>query len=175
VLEGWHEFYVLLGTAAAALVALLFVAASVGAGFLSADNTGPTRTFMSPIVFHYTFILLVSLVALMPLQSDAALGSLIGAVAMVGLGYSIFISVRVMGETLADRADWVGYGAGPFVAYAAMVAGAGCLPVHAATGAIVLAGALTLLLLVNIRNAWDLLLAMVRSHAKRTRDEPPDR
>jgi hypothetical protein len=32
MLDGWHEFYTLLGTAAAALVALLFVAASIGAG-----------------------------------------------------------------------------------------------------------------------------------------------
>jgi hypothetical protein len=36
VLKDWHEFYLLTGTAAAALVALLFVAASFGAGFLCA-------------------------------------------------------------------------------------------------------------------------------------------
>jgi hypothetical protein len=34
-LERWHEFYLLLGTAGATLVALLFVAISVGAGFLT--------------------------------------------------------------------------------------------------------------------------------------------
>ena len=37
-LEHWHEFYVLLGTAAATLVALQFVAASVGAGYLSFEK-----------------------------------------------------------------------------------------------------------------------------------------
>ena len=31
MLAPWHEFYALLGTAAAALVALLFVAVSIGA------------------------------------------------------------------------------------------------------------------------------------------------
>ena len=31
----WHEFYILVGTAGATLVALLFVAVSLGAGFLS--------------------------------------------------------------------------------------------------------------------------------------------
>jgi hypothetical protein len=36
-LEHWREFYLLVGTAAAALVALLFVAASIGAGYLSAS------------------------------------------------------------------------------------------------------------------------------------------
>ena len=39
MLEGWHDFYILLGTAAAALVVLLFVAASIGAGYLSAEPT----------------------------------------------------------------------------------------------------------------------------------------
>jgi hypothetical protein len=44
----WHEFYVLLGTAAATLLALLFVAVSLGAGFLSARHAEPTRVFFSP-------------------------------------------------------------------------------------------------------------------------------
>ena len=39
-LEHWHEFYVLLGTGAAALVALQFVAASLGAGYLVVRDGG---------------------------------------------------------------------------------------------------------------------------------------
>ena len=41
MLDGWHEFYILLGTAAAALVALLFVAVSIGAGFFSRESRAP--------------------------------------------------------------------------------------------------------------------------------------
>ena len=59
LLEHWHEFYLLVGTAAAALVALLFVAASIGAGMLASHPTGPTRTYMSPIAFHFTSALFV--------------------------------------------------------------------------------------------------------------------
>ena len=76
MLDGWREFYGLLGTAAAALVALLFVAASIGAGYLSAERSGPTRTFTSPIIFHYTYVLFLSLVALIPANSDTALAGL---------------------------------------------------------------------------------------------------
>jgi hypothetical protein len=39
MLDGWHAFYILLGTAA---VALLFVAVSIGAGFLSRESASPT-------------------------------------------------------------------------------------------------------------------------------------
>ena len=42
MLEGWHEFYVLLGTAAAAFIALLFVAASVGANVFTPESSGAT-------------------------------------------------------------------------------------------------------------------------------------
>jgi hypothetical protein len=62
----WHDFYMLLGTASAALVALLFVAASIGASFFTPERSIATRTFMSPVVFHFSTILMLSLVALVP-------------------------------------------------------------------------------------------------------------
>jgi hypothetical protein len=66
MLDGWHEFYILLGPAAAALVALLFVAVSIGAGFLSRESASATRIFMSPVIFHYASVLFLSLIALIP-------------------------------------------------------------------------------------------------------------
>jgi len=54
----------LLGTASAALVALLFVAVSIGASLITPDRSTATRTFMSPAVFHFSTLLLLSLVAL---------------------------------------------------------------------------------------------------------------
>jgi hypothetical protein len=48
MLEHWHDFYLLVGTAASALLALLFVAVSIGAGVLSRDRSGPrSRSFPS--------------------------------------------------------------------------------------------------------------------------------
>jgi hypothetical protein len=64
--HGWHDFYMLLGTASAALVALLFVAVSIGASFSTPERSTATRTFMSPVVFHFSTLLLLSLVALVP-------------------------------------------------------------------------------------------------------------
>jgi hypothetical protein len=77
MLDGWHEFYNLLGTAAAALVALLFVAASIGAGYISAERGSPTRTFTTPVVFHYTFVLFLSLVSLIPSNTDTSFAVII--------------------------------------------------------------------------------------------------
>ncbi len=96
MLDGWHEFYVLLGTAAAALVALLFVAVSIGAGFLSRESAGATRTFMSPVIFHYASVLFLSLIALIPTHTAISLASAIGVVAAAGLLYSVTILIRVI-------------------------------------------------------------------------------
>ena len=39
----WHEFYLLLGTVAGALVALLFVAVSVAVGYVTDERSVATR------------------------------------------------------------------------------------------------------------------------------------
>ena len=170
MLEGWHEFYALLGTAAAALVALLFVAASIGAGYLSADRHSPTRTFTSPIIFHYTYVLFLSLVALVPVNTDTSLAAVIGITAAVASVYSAFILVRVMRSAATDLDDRLGYGASPMAAYAVALVAALCIFEHAIIGPPLLAGALVLLLLVNIRNAWDLTVFFAQ---RRANDTPP--
>jgi hypothetical protein len=53
-LKEWHDFYILLGTAAATLLGLLFVAVSLGAGYLTEEHQYGTRTFMSPVVVYFT-------------------------------------------------------------------------------------------------------------------------
>jgi hypothetical protein len=156
MLERWHEFYGLLGTAAAALVALLFVAASIGAGYLSAERGSPTRTFTSPIVVHYTYVLFLSLVALVPVNTDRSLAIIVGVSAAVGLAYSSLILMRVMRSHTIDFDDRLGYGASPPAGYAAALVAAMFIFHHSPIGPPLLAGALILLLIINIRNAWDL-------------------
>jgi MFS family permease len=164
MLHDWHDFYVLLGTASAALIALLFVAASIGTGLISSQRSTATRTYMSPIIFHYTFVLFISLMALVPDMTDAALAAIVIIVALAGIGFSIAVLIGVVRSAASDLADRFGYGASPLGAYAAALAAAGFLFAHSTVGPNVLAGALVLLLLVNIRNAWDLTITFVQRH-----------
>jgi hypothetical protein len=169
--EGWHEFYSLLGTAAAALAALLFVAASIGTGYMSIERGGPTRTFTSPVLFHYTYVLFVSLIALMPDTNDTSIAIIVGISAAAALAFSIFIFVRVWRSSVTDFDDYLGYGICPPLAYAATVAGAIAIHTHSGFGPPLLAGALIFSLLVNIRNTWDLTVFF----AQRRNDGPPSR
>lgn len=173
MLDGWHEFYILLGTAAAALVALLFVAASIGAGYLSAARGSPTHTYTSPIVFHYTYVLFLCLVSLMPIHTDWSLAATIGISAAIALGYSCFIFIRVLRGAAVDLDDRLSYGASPLVAYAAALAAAVFIFERSNVGPPLLAGALILLLLVNIRNAWDLTIFFAQRRTSESALPPP--
>jgi hypothetical protein len=173
MLDNWHEFYELLGTAAAALLSLLFVVASIGANALSAESAGATRTFMSPVAFHYANVLFLGLVALIPTQTWQSFGLVLGVAAAVSLVYSMVILVRVLRDSRADMADNLAYGAVPSVCYAAGLVASFLILKQSAAGLEVLAGAALLLLVVNIRNAWDLMLAMARRSASVNRPPPP--
>jgi hypothetical protein len=169
--NGWHEFYGLLGTAAAALLALLFVAASIGAAVLTYERAGPTRTYLSPVVFHYSNILFLSLIALIPGMTPGVFGGIIGIASAASVIYSVYILQRLFRDGIADLADRLGYGAVPVVAYASgLVVAYLELTGATAVGLDVLAGAALLLLVVNIRNAWDLMLALARRATQVQRD-----
>jgi len=170
LLDGWHEFYALLGTAAATLVALLFVAASIATGYMTVDRSSPTHTFTTPIVFHYTYVLFVSLIALMPIDTDRLLGIVFGVTAAAATAYALFIFVRVLKSEVRDLDDRLSYGLSPLVGYAATLAAAFFIYRHSSVGPPLLAGALMLLLLINIRNAWDLTVYFAQ---RRSNDAPP--
>jgi hypothetical protein len=53
----WHDFYVLVGTASATLVGLMFVAASIGAQVFTEQNREGMRAFISPTVVHFSAVL----------------------------------------------------------------------------------------------------------------------
>jgi hypothetical protein len=171
ILKDWHEFYLLTGTAAAVLVALLFVAASIGAGFLPPNHAAASRVYMSPVVFHFTSVLFLSLVALLPTHAHLPLGILIGVNGGVGAVGSAIICKRVISHINSDWTDRIAYGAAPLVAYVAFVLAAVLLSRKPELAGDALAVAVVVLLLANIRNAWDLTLAMARRHSANKDDD----
>ena len=62
--------------------------------------------------------------------------------------------------------DYVAYGLLPDLGYLALLAAAVSIYLEKDFGLNALAGALLLLAIVNIRNAWDLLLTMVQRHRR---------
>ena len=98
----------LLGTSSAALVALLFVAVSIGASFLTPQRSIATSTFMSPVVFHFATILLLSLVALVPAHTTISLAVGLAVLAIAGLSYTTVVLVGLARASVSDIADRLG-------------------------------------------------------------------
>jgi hypothetical protein len=166
-LKEWHEFYVLVGTAGATLLALLFVAVSLGAGYLTQERQAATRTFMSPVVIHFTSVFFLSAVALFPWRHGDIFAALVCATALVGASVSTYITVQVVRTDLTNYLeDYLAYGLVPGLGYLALIAAGISIYLEKDFGLDALAGALLLLAIVNIRNAWDLTLAMALQHRR---------
>jgi hypothetical protein len=164
MLTPWHEFYELLGTAAATLIALLFVAVSIATSVLTPEpeSRRNTSTYMSPVVFHYANLLFLSLIAIIPTQTWESFGLVIGAAGIGSVIYSIVVALRVHGNPMSDLADRLCYGAIPALCYAMGPVATLLLLEEKPAGLDVLAGAALLLLVINIRNAWDLMISIAR-------------
>ena len=163
MLADWHEFYGLLGTAAAALVALLFVAASIGANVLRrAESAGATRTYHEPggVPLHQHLVSQsyrahpdADLADLRADDRHRRAGSII---------YSIIIRVRVLLATgpVPTSPDRLCYGADAGALLASYVAGL-CAPrLHSQAEVpdleLMAGGGASVAPVINIRNAWDL-------------------
>jgi hypothetical protein len=166
-LKEWHDFYALVGTAGATLLALLFVAVSLGAGYLTDERSSGTRTFMSPVVVHFTSVFFLSAIALFPWHHAQFFAALIGITALTGATISSYITVQVVRTDMTNyMEDYLAYGILPGLGYLALLAAAVSIYLENEFGLDALAGALLLLAIVNIRNAWDLTLAMARRHRR---------
>jgi hypothetical protein len=165
---------VLLGTGAAALVALQFVAASLGAGYLSFETAAASRTYMTPVIVHFSSVLFGCAAGLVPWHSASAFAIALGVASAVGTLYSGILGIRIVSDSSdhVDFDDKLCHGVVPPLAYAIGFVAAIMFVTRPDHAAAALAVSMLLLLGVNIRNAWDLTLFMARKHTAAKQDHP---
>ena len=147
------------------MLGLLFVAVSLGAGYLTEEHQSAIRTFYSPVVIHFTSVFFLSAIALFPSPQVKFLVVLIGATALIGAIISTYTTIQVVRTSMTNyMQDYLAYGLLPDLAYLALLVAAVSIYLEKDFGLNALAGALLLLAIVKIRNAWDLTLTMVRGH-----------
>ena len=172
-LRDWRDFYVMGGTAAATLVGLMFVFASIGANQLARRNLGAMRAFITPTVVHFGAALLVCLVSIMPSHSDRSLGGALGVGALIGVAYCCQILLLIVRSFAAGLAweDRLFYALIPFAGYLLLLASAAFELDERPADANVLAGiAIIVLIVAGLRNAWDMTVWMTTRDAS---DPPP--
>jgi hypothetical protein len=170
--EGWHDFFLLSGTAAVTLVGLLFVALSLHVEILFRQEHRDFRELAAEAFQGYLYVLISSLAFLVPIADGRVLALIYALINIVMLGRTLvrapkfFAAHRARGGSAMRR--WRFFV--PALAYLL-----GLLAVVQTMRGAVHTGAgffapIVMMLAASTRTAWDLLeyVGQVRGGAPRT-------
>jgi hypothetical protein len=166
LLETWHEFYLLTGTAGLTLSGLLFVVVSFGARIVADHAATGVRAFVSPNAVHFTAVLVVAAVLLIPDAPRPLVGAFLCGGGLACLAYLACAKVHQRWrENGLGALDWVWFVGLPSFSYVVLLlSGIGVL-LRADPSMFGIAFSVVLLIVIGIRNAWDLVLWMAeREH-----------
>jgi len=162
----WETYFLMVGSSAAALIGLLFVVITLAGEATTtalADTKDPTpergaRTFVSPTVFHFTVIVVICAVALIPNFSPHAMAAVAAIAGVIGIVCAAIVLSRLLRGrvNVPHWTDPLYYGVFPMFVYLWIVLS--CLFVWSGseTGSYGIAIGTLGLLLLGIRDAWDL-------------------
>ena len=168
-LEGWENFYVIVGSSAGALIGLQFVVITLIAGApVGRREAQAAAAFASPSVVHFGVVLLLSALVCAPWHSLVPVGILWALLGLYGIGYSLVVVRRLRTQTLYDPVfeDWLFHALLPLTAYAALLFSAAAVHYGGRPVLFVVAGAALLLLYIGIHNAWDTVIYHVFARRK---------
>ena len=169
-LSAWLNFYVIVGTAAGALIGLTFVVISLMAGRATQRNvsSGGLGTYSTPTVVHFAAVLLSCATLSAPWPTLAPVALLLGLSGLGGAAYVTIVARRLARwEAYTPVAeDWAFHAILPLAAYTALVVAALLLPGDPTQALFVIGAALLLLVVVGIHNAWDLVTAVAIQRAE---------
>jgi hypothetical protein len=163
-LDGWENFYVIVGSSAGALIGLQFVVLTLISGRpVARGDAQAGEAFSTPSVVHFGVVLLLSAVASAPWRGIVTVAVLWGLVGLGGIVYSVVVARRMRAQTVYKPVfeDWVFHVLLPLAAYATLAGSAFAAHSHARPALFIVGGAALLLLFVGIHNAWDTVTHLV--------------
>lgn len=181
--EGWDNFYLLVGGAAGSLIGLLFIVSTLMAGREREQALKGASVYMTPIVFHLAVVVTLGGLAMAPGVAPGPVGAIAGVTCAAGLVYCAWVIVEIRKLELGEPPHWSDlwcYGVAPLVGYAGLGVAAVFVGTARPLAAQGLAAGVMILLLIAIRNAWDLVTWMApratvqsASSAAPAKDEGP--
>jgi hypothetical protein len=156
--EGWGEFYLMAGSAAAVLIGLIFVVISLMQDRSRSSVLQGSKLYMGPIVLGVSFALVLSAAALAPGVDGRTMAAIAAIIAAWGLarGLASIAGIRALRDDVHWTDLWF-YGVAPSALYLALGAVALALWMGGAGAPWGLAAVVTGLLLLAVRNEWDLI------------------
>jgi hypothetical protein len=172
-LNGWANFYVIVGSSAGALIGLQFVVMTLIAGRpTERGEAQASEAFSTPCVVHFGIVLLLSAVGSAPWDGVETLAVLWGLAGLGGIVYSVVVARRMRAQTAYRPVfeDWLFHVLLPLAAYAGL-AGSAFAARSLTRPSLFLVGATALLLLfIAIHNAWDTVTHLVFVEKRRRQE-----
>jgi len=157
-LDGWDNFYVIVGSSAGALIGLQFVVMALLADMPRTPQQAQAgQAFATPNIVHFGTVLLVSAALTAPWQRIGGAAVVCGLVGVAGAIYSTLTTWRMRKQNVYRPVfeDWLSYGLLPLTAYIGLAASSWALCFHMHEALFGIAGAALSLLFCGIHNAWD--------------------
>ena len=170
--EEWESFYVIVGTAAAALIGLQFVVLTLIADRPQMATREGGAAFASPTVVHFSAVLLLSAVLRVPWEEFTAPVVLWGSIGFAGVIYQAVVSRRMRRQSTyrPDFEDWCFHVGLPFVAYAILLVAGFVARSHDHEALLAVAAAVLVLLFLSIHNVWDMISYQVFVRMRKEED-----
>jgi hypothetical protein len=167
-LEAWQSYYVIIGSSAAALIAIQFVVFTLVDTMRVRASEDSISAFGSSTVVHLTSALIASAIISAPWSSLAAPSGVLALGGLTGLVYSFLVVLRQQRQTLYKPVweDWLWYTLLPCGVYAVLAAAALVLGSHTEGALFGMAAATLGMLLIGIHNAWDTVTHIVITNLK---------
>jgi hypothetical protein len=168
----WESFYVIVGSAAGALIGLQFVVLTLIAERPQLASPEAGAAFATPTIVHFGTVLLLSAVLRVPWHGVGAFALFWGVVGLAGIAYGVVVArrMRMQDAYRPVLEDWLFHLALPVAAYALLALSALAAPSHAHEALFGVAGAVLLLLFIGIHNAWDAIAYHVLVNIRNAKD-----
>jgi hypothetical protein len=161
-IEGWHDFYMMVGTAAATLIGLLFVSLSLNVDVITREENADLRVLASQTFMSFLNVTMLAVLFLIPNQVPPGLG-----LPLLGVsGYGLYGTVRRLLKTRHARPRTWGRGSMthrfviPAICFLALLVVAASVLLGQTGGLYWLVPVMILLVVAASRNAWDLLMGL---------------
>lgn len=162
-LSAWGNFYVIVGSAGAALIAVQFVVITLIASMRQSASEETIGAFGTPTVVSFSSALLISALMSAPWPSLVGVSVALAVCGFGGLLYGALVIRRALRQTGYHPVleDWVWYATLPCCSYAALAASSLLLRRAPHAALFMTAASALSLLLIGIHNAWDTVTHLV--------------
>jgi hypothetical protein len=177
-LNGWENFYVIVGSSAGALIGLQFVVMTlIASRSVARGEAQAGDAFSTPSVVHFGVVLLLSALLSAPWDGIGTDVVLWGGVGLIGIVYVAVVARRMRAQTVYKPVfeDWLFHVLLPLVAYAILAGSAFAAGSHARAALFIVGAAVLLLLFLGIHNAWDTVTHIVFVEKQRDRENERSR